>query len=299
MYPNRGIDPRATAQAHALNIAIVAALHSGGAHLLLGTDTVKLGTIPGFSLHDELDNFVKAGLTPYEAIRAGTADAAIFLREEKEFGTVSVGQRADLLLLNKNPLDDVRNTETPAGVMTGGRWHTAEDLKEQLRTLRATYKHPAVVAQSAAPASQTHVVIPFLADASKSTDIEFEGGECELDASRNGMACTFQQVFLTMSAVAPDTCLITTNRYDRVFRREAASRWTSTEGPDGLCGVLDVATLQDDGGVQWTMETHKVVTKRNASPTCEAFDTRSVTLGWQNIRRPLPCRFVQPGALSR
>jgi hypothetical protein len=168
----------------------------------------------------------------------------------------------------------------------------------------------ALLGQSAAPAPRSHVVIPFLADTAKGTDVDFEGGECELEASGDKMTCTFQQVFLTTSAAAPDTCLITTNRYERAFRREdtlspgslprpSASRWVSTEGPEGVCGLLDVATLQDDGGVRWTMETHKVVTKKDASPACEAYDTQPVTLSWQNIRRPLPCRFVQPGGLSR
>jgi hypothetical protein len=155
------------------------------------------------------------------------------------------------------------------------------------------------LAQTATSASPSHVVIPFLANATRSTDLDFEGGECELDTSGNGMACTFQQVFLTTSAFAPDNCLITTNRYERAFRRDTASRWVSTEGPEGVCGLLDVATLQDDGGVRWTMETHKVVTKKDASSTCQAYDTQPEMLSWQNIRRPLPCRFVQPGGLSR
>ena len=155
------------------------------------------------------------------------------------------------------------------------------------------------LAQIATSASPSHVVIPFLANATKSTDLDFEGGECELDASGNVMACTFQQVFLTTSAVAPDTCLITTNRYERAFRRDTASRWVSTEGPEGVCGLLDFVTLQDDGGVRWTMETHKVVTKKDASSACQAYDTQPETLSWQNTRRPLPCRFVQPGGLSR
>lgn len=147
--------------------------------------------------------------------------------------------------------------------------------------------------------SPSHVVIPFLANATKLKDLDFEGGECELDAGGNRMQCVFQQVFLTTSAVAPDTCLITTNRYERVFRRDTASRWVSTEGPEGVCGVLDVATLQDDGGVRWTLEMHKVVTKKDASSTCQGFEAQPETFSWQNIRRPLPCRFVQPGGLSR
>jgi hypothetical protein len=148
-------------------------------------------------------------------------------------------------------------------------------------------------------ASPMHLVIPFLANATKPTDLDFEGGECELDANGNRMACIFQQVFLTTSDVAPDTCLVTTNRYERAFRRETATRWVSTEGPEGVCGLLDVATLQDDGGVRWTMETHKVVTKKDASSACQAIGTQQEVLSWQNVRRPLPCRFVQPGGLSR
>jgi hypothetical protein len=155
-------------------------------------------------------------------------------------------------------------------------------------------------AQAARPSpSPSHVVIPFLANATRSTDLDFEGGECELDASGNRMVCTFQQVFLTTTAVAPDTCMVTTNRYERVFRRDGPTRWVSTEGPVGVCEVLDVATLQDDGGVRWTLEMHKVVTKKDAAPACQTLDTQPETFSWQNIRRSLPCKFVQPGGLSQ
>jgi imidazolonepropionase-like amidohydrolase len=140
MYPNHATDPRATPEGHAVFIAIVAALHSGGAHLLLGTDTMKVGTLPGYSLHEELENFAAAGMTPYEAIRAGTADAAKFLHQENEFGQVSKGLRADLILVDANPLADVKNVSKLAGVLAGGRWLTAEDLNRQLVALRAKYR---------------------------------------------------------------------------------------------------------------------------------------------------------------
>ena len=147
--------------------------------------------------------------------------------------------------------------------------------------------------------SASHVVIPFLASATRPADLDFEGAECERDAVGNTMACTFQQVFLTTSDIAPDTCLITTNQYARTFRRAGETRWVSSEGPEGVCGVLDVATLQDGGGVRWTLEMRKVATKRDASPACRAFDAPAETFSWQNIRRALPCKFVQPGGLSR
>ena len=108
--------------------------------MLLGTDTFKPGTLPGFSLHEELENFVAAGMTPYEAIRAGTADAAEFLNQGNEFGVVAVGRRADLLLLNANPLEDVKNTSKIAGVMASGRWLTAEELTHRLERLRSSYR---------------------------------------------------------------------------------------------------------------------------------------------------------------
>ena len=143
MYPNRalGTDPAATPQARAVFLAIVSALHSGGAHLLLGTDTMKVGTLPGYSLHTELENFVEAGMTPYEAIRAGTADAAKFLHQEHEFGLVGTGLRADLLLVDANPLADVKNVSKIAGVMADGRWFSAAELTRQLTALRASYRH--------------------------------------------------------------------------------------------------------------------------------------------------------------
>lgn len=141
MYPDSAAstDPRVSPEGHAVFSAILKGLHEGGAQLLLGTDTVKPGTLPGFSLHEELANFVAAGMTPCEAIRAGTADAAIFLHQQSEFGTVATGLRADLLLVESNPLQDVRNVSKRVGVMVNGHWFTERELTQRLATLRASY----------------------------------------------------------------------------------------------------------------------------------------------------------------
>ena len=148
-------------------------------------------------------------------------------------------------------------------------------------------------------AGAQHVSIPFLASATRPAALEFEGGECDVDASGRAMTCRFQQLFLTTSDVAPNTCLVTTNGYERRFEKQGASDWVSREGPDGACGVVDVATLHDGGGVRWTMEIRKEVTRRDASAQCRAADEPRDTLSWQNIRRELPCRFVQPGGLRQ
>ena len=153
------------------------------------------------------------------------------------------------------------------------------------------------LALSAQGQTSSHVTIPFLANATMPAALEFEGAECDVVGDR--MTCAFQQLFLTLSPVAPDTCLVTTNSYDRVFRRDSPTHWTSTEGPAGVCGVADVVTLQDGGGVRWTMELKKEVTKKDASFACVTMNVQPETFSWQNIRRPLPCRFVQPGDLAR
>ena len=150
------------------------------------------------------------------------------------------------------------------------------------------------LAPGAAGAQQ--IAVPFLASATRPSALEFEGAECDVDPSGRAMTCRFQQLFLTPSPVAPDTCLATTNGYDRRFEKQGAD-WVSREGPDGACGVVDVATLKDGGGVRWTLELRKIVTRRDASPQCRAADEPLETLSWQNIRRELPCKFIQPGAL--
>ena len=106
------------------------ALHEAGAKLLLGTDCATPYIIAGWSVHRELQLLVEAGLTPYEALRAGTVNAAAFLGDD--FGSVAVGQRADLVLVEANPLVDVRNAARRAGVMVRGRWLPAADLQKRL-----------------------------------------------------------------------------------------------------------------------------------------------------------------------
>jgi imidazolonepropionase-like amidohydrolase len=129
-----------TQRVYDLYLKIVHGLRERGAHVLLGTDSPKPTVLPGFSLHDELQSFVHAGLTPYEALRAGTSDAAIFLHQEKEFGTIAVGLRADLLLLKANPLENVDNIEKRVGVMSAGRWITEAELQQRLLALRDSYR---------------------------------------------------------------------------------------------------------------------------------------------------------------
>lgn len=114
------------------------AFQKAGVALLAGTDTPIPCVVPGFSLHDELEELVHAGLRPYEALRAATANPGrflgSFLGRSDSFGVVAPGRQADLLLLDANPLGDIKNTRRIAGVMLRGRWIPHDELQRLLPT---------------------------------------------------------------------------------------------------------------------------------------------------------------------
>ena len=115
---------------------VTGALHRAGVPLMAGTDAMGFPRIaPGASLHYELQLLIESGLTSYEAMRAATVVPATFLKKGEEFGTIAAGKRADLLLLDGNPLQDVGYLAQPAGVMARGRWFTREQLQQMLATL--------------------------------------------------------------------------------------------------------------------------------------------------------------------
>jgi imidazolonepropionase-like amidohydrolase len=114
---------------------MVREFHARGVRLLVGTDAMNTGVVPGFSTHDEMADLVAAGLRPYDALRAATANAAEFLGEPGQRGTVEVGQRADLVLLDANPLVDIANSRRIAGVVLRGRWFSRADIAALLEGL--------------------------------------------------------------------------------------------------------------------------------------------------------------------
>ncbi|MEO8452067.1 MAG: amidohydrolase family protein [Gemmatimonadota bacterium] len=114
---------------------VVKALYDAGVPLLVGGDSPQFFMVPGFSLHREMDSFREAGIPPYGVLQAATLNAARCLGLESEFGTVSVGKRADLLLLDSDPRSDLAQREHLAGVMTRGRWLSREALAASLERL--------------------------------------------------------------------------------------------------------------------------------------------------------------------
>ena len=105
------------------DIAVVGALHKAGIPIVAGTDQA----VPGYSLHREIELYVQAGFTPMEAIQAATIVPARAMHLEKDTGTVQKGKRGDLILINGDPLSDIRNTRNVEYVIANGTmYHTAE-----------------------------------------------------------------------------------------------------------------------------------------------------------------------------
>jgi imidazolonepropionase-like amidohydrolase len=105
--------------------------------ILAGTDTGDPYVIPGRALQDELEQLVEAGLTPREALEAATLAPARFFETEKEMGAIEKGKLADMVLLDGNPLDDIRSIRKVEGVFTHGRYYTRKDLDAILETTAA------------------------------------------------------------------------------------------------------------------------------------------------------------------
>ncbi len=126
----RGFDADVVARAIEIRRMIIYALHEAGAGLLLGSDAPQVFNVPGFSLHQELEFLVLAGLPPFEALQSGTTAAATFLGINT--GEVSVGREADLVLLDANPLSDIRNSHRIHGVMLRGAWYSSKELERRL-----------------------------------------------------------------------------------------------------------------------------------------------------------------------
>ena len=116
-------------------LEVLRALNDHGAGILMGTDSPQLYSVPGFSLHRELVFMVEAGLTPFEALATGTTAVAEFF--DSNGGSIEVGRDADLVLLDANPLQDIRNTHRIHGVMLRGTWYSRGALDERLEALRS------------------------------------------------------------------------------------------------------------------------------------------------------------------
>ena len=97
-------------------------MQKAGVKILAGTDSPNPYCFPGFSLHDELLLMTEGGMSPKEALQAATLNPATFLRKEKDYGTIAKNKFASLVLLNKNPLENIANTKGICAVFLKGNY---------------------------------------------------------------------------------------------------------------------------------------------------------------------------------
>lgn len=122
-------------------LEVVQLLHKAGVPFLAGTDTPPgVYVLPGFSLHEELQRFVAAGFTPLEALQTATLNPARFFQMEDRLGTIETGKFADLVFLDANPLEDIRNTQTVTGVILNGKYLSKADLQKILQRVEESAK---------------------------------------------------------------------------------------------------------------------------------------------------------------
>jgi hypothetical protein len=128
---------------------LVKAMADGGVELVAGTDAPGVpGTMPGFSLHDDLDELEASGLTRFQALSTATRAPGALIRRTKggePFGVVAPGYRADLILSAGNPLASLATLRTPVGVMVQGQWRDATALKALTDKVRESYRRAAEV----------------------------------------------------------------------------------------------------------------------------------------------------------
>lgn len=136
----RAVKPDAWAERHAYyehQLRIARLLHENGVRFMAGTDLSTPYTYPGFSLHQELEMLTQIGLTPLEALRAATLEPARFLKMTDSLGTVAPGKAADLVVLDADPLADIRNVGRIHAVLLRGRLIDAAERERILRRAEA------------------------------------------------------------------------------------------------------------------------------------------------------------------
>ncbi len=137
------VDPETGALMVEVRRRMLRALTMAGVGVLMGTGAPEMFDVPGFSLRHELHSMEEAGLTPYEILVTGTRSVAKYARDELleagNFGTVAEGNRADLLLLRRNPFEDLQALWDQEGVMVRGRWISREEIDQRLEGMAERY----------------------------------------------------------------------------------------------------------------------------------------------------------------
>lgn len=123
-------------------LEITGAAHRAGVRILVGSDAPDPYVFPGSAIHDEMGELVAAGLTPAEALRAATWNGAEFLGLTADHGSITPGKRADLVLLEGNPIEDIENVRRIRSVIFGGNLVDRAGLDRLIEDAEITSRRP-------------------------------------------------------------------------------------------------------------------------------------------------------------
>ena len=136
----RGFTAQSAAAFLDLRKRLIGEAHRAGVPILLGSDSPQIFNTPGFSIHRELAALVAAGLTPFDAIAAGSVVPAEFFDASAAWGSIAPGRDADLIVLRDDPLADIANSHSIEAVMVRGRYLHRDELDAGLRDIRKRYE---------------------------------------------------------------------------------------------------------------------------------------------------------------
>ncbi|UTW55761.1 amidohydrolase family protein [Kordiimonas sp. SCSIO 12610] len=125
---------------HQNRLKLLKVLSDEGVEILFGTDAPQVFSVPGFSIHNEMATMQEAGMTPQEILKSATLAVGNYFKTKDRFGQVRAGYRADLILLNGNPLTDLEYMKNPAGVVQRGHWLDRKTIDTELAAIEARYK---------------------------------------------------------------------------------------------------------------------------------------------------------------
>ncbi len=141
MMSSDDYDPERAQRFIELRRQIIKAMQDSGVGILLGSDAPQVFNVPGFAIWHEIEMYVAAGLTPYQALLTGTANPARFLKNADRRGFIKEGYEADLILLDNNPLENISAVRQQSGVMIGGTWLNRETIDGRLQELAIKYQN--------------------------------------------------------------------------------------------------------------------------------------------------------------
>ncbi|MEO5583690.1 MAG: amidohydrolase, partial [Saprospiraceae bacterium] len=112
-------------------------MYKSKVNMMLGSDAPQVMNVPGYSIHHEMEAWADAGIPTWSILQAGTSEVARFLHTENLDGDIRAGYHADMILMDKNPVEDIHNAHTIEGIMHRGQWLSKSMIQDRLKMIAA------------------------------------------------------------------------------------------------------------------------------------------------------------------